>query len=95
MRRATAATLLAWMVAASLLPGCSRTKEDLLDKARAVTTRAELERALGKPSEVDKLGPVEHWTYEASNGRVVFLILGDTVTLQATGRPADGKPDRK
>ena len=95
MTRATAGMLLAWMVAASLLVGCSRTKEDLIQKSRAATTRAELEQALGKPSEISKLGPVEHWTYEASNGRVVFLILGDKVTLQATGSPADGKPDKK
>jgi hypothetical protein len=28
---------------------------------------------------------VETWTYRASNGDVVFLIVGDTVTLQAAG----------
>lgn len=61
------------------------TKEDLIEKARAVSTRAELEKALGKPSDVAKLGPMETWTYRASNGEVVFLIVGDKVTLQAAG----------
>ena len=45
----------------------------------------ELEQALGKPSDISKLGPVEQWTYKASNGTVVFLIVADKVTLQATG----------
>jgi hypothetical protein len=35
-------------------------------------------------------GPVERWTYKASNGDVVFVIVGDTVTLQAAG--GDKKP---
>jgi len=30
------------------------------------------------------VGPVERWTY-TSNGEVVFVIVGDTVTLQAAG----------
>lgn len=61
------------------------TKEDLLAKARNVATRAELEQALGKPSDIAKLGPIETWTYRASNGEVVFLIVDDRVTLQAAG----------
>lgn len=89
------AGLLVWVLAAGLLAGCSRSKEDLIQKSRGVSTRAELERALGKPSDIGKLGPVEHWTYKVSNGTVVFLIVGDKVTLQATGGPADGKNDRK
>ena len=40
--------------------------------------------ALGKPDEVDKLGPLEQWTYEASDGKVVFAIVGGKVTLEAT-----------
>ena len=31
------------------------------------------------------VGPVERWTYKASNGEVGFVIGGDTVTLQAAG----------
>ena len=94
MTRATAG-LLVWLLAASLLAGCSRSKEDLIQKSRGAGTRAELEQALGKPSDISKLGPVEHWTYRASNGTVVFLIVGDKVTLQATGGPTDDKKDPK
>ena len=65
-----------------------------LQKSRGVGTRAELERALGKPSDISKMGPVEQWTYQASNGNVVFLIVGDTVTMQATMSP-DEKKDQK
>jgi hypothetical protein len=88
------APLLVWVLVAGLLAGCSQSKEDLVLKARGVSTRAELERALGKPSDISKLGPVEQWTYKASNGTVVFLIVGDKVTLQATGSP-DEKKDQK
>jgi hypothetical protein len=28
---------------------------------------------------------LERWTYKAKNGDVVFIIIGDTVTLQAAG----------
>jgi hypothetical protein len=86
--------LLVWVLAAGLVVGCSRSKEDLVLKSRGVGTRAELERALGKPTDISKLGPVEQWTYKASNGNVVFLIVGDKVTLQATGNP-DEKKDQK
>lgn len=82
MRGVMAAVLL-WMAALGLVTGCSRSKEDLLEKSRGISARVDLERALGKPSEVNKLGPVEQWTYKASNGTVVFLIVADTVTLQA------------
>jgi hypothetical protein len=84
-------TLLIGALAAGLLTGCSRSKEDLIEKSRGVSTRAELEQALGRPSDINKLGPVEQWTYKASNGTVVFLIVGDKVTLQAAGSPADKK----
>ena len=60
-------------------------KEDMLAKARDVKTRAQLESALGKPDDVSKLGPVEKWTYKAKNGKVVFVLLGDTVTIEAAG----------
>lgn len=83
MRR-LAALLLALVVLAA---GCSRTKEDLLRKAEGVKTRGELESRLGRPDDITKLGPMETWRYTASNGEVVFVIVGDTVTLQAAGRP--------
>lgn len=64
---------------------CAReTKHDLLQKAELVTTKAELEQILGPPDERHKLGPIETWTYEASDGKVNFLIAGNTVQLQAT-----------
>jgi len=67
------AGLLVWVLAAGLLVGCGRSKEDLIQKSRGVATRAELEQALGKPSDISTLGPVEQWTYKASNGNVVFV----------------------
>jgi|SRR5262245_3023774 len=92
MRSVMTAVLL-WMLATGLATGCSRTKEDILEKSRGITVRADLERALGKPSDINKLGPVEQWTYKASNGTVVFLIVGDTVTLQAA--VPDERKDKK
>jgi len=79
-----------WGLALVLLTACGgRTKEDIIQKARDVSTRADLEKALGQPTDIAKLGPMERWTYKASNGEVVFLIIGDTVTLQTTGGPPD------
>jgi hypothetical protein len=94
MIRAWAGLLVCTLLAAGLLVGCSRSKEDLIQKSRGVATRAELERALGKPTDISKLGPVEQWTYNASNGTVVFLIVGDKVTMQASTGP-DEKKDQK
>lgn len=62
-----------------------KTKHEILSRAEKVETKSELERALGAPDEQDKLGPLEVWTYDASDGSVTFLITGDKVTLQATG----------
>ncbi|HYB41775.1 MAG TPA: hypothetical protein VEL75_08405 [Candidatus Methylomirabilis sp.] len=72
------------------LMACGRTKEDMVSKARGATTRTELERALGRPSDVAKIGPVERWVYKGSDGDVIFVIVGDAVTLQAT-EPGDKK----
>ena len=36
---------------------------------------------------VVKLGPLEKWTYKARNGQVVFVLVGDVVTLEAAGPP--------
>lgn len=60
-------------------------KQDILSKAENVSTKAELEQALGSPDDVAKMGPVERWTYKASDGEVVFVITGDSVSLSATG----------
>ena len=89
------AGMLVWVLAAGLAIGCSRSKEDLVEKSRNVSTRAQLEQALGKPSDISKVSPVEQWTYKASNGTVVFLIVGDKVTLQATGSAPADKKDTK
>lgn len=73
-----------------LVTACGgRTKEEIVEKARDLTTRTELEQALGRPDDIAKLGPVERWTYRASNGTVVFIVVGETVTLQAAGGPAE------
>jgi Tfp pilus assembly protein PilP len=46
------------LMIALLLTACGpASKEDLVAKAREVKARAELERALGKPDDVSKLGP--------------------------------------
>jgi len=62
-----------------------KTKHDILSRAEKVETKSDLERTLGAPDEQDKLGPLEVWTYDASDGSVTFLITGEKVTLQATG----------
>ena len=68
------------------LVACGRaSKEEIVAKTRDISRRAELEWALGKPDDITKLGPVETWRYKASNGEVIFLIVGDDVTLQAAG----------
>ena len=68
------------------LLGCGApNKEDIIAKAREAKTRSALEKALGKPDDVSKLGPVEKWTYKAKNGQVTFVLVGDTVTIEAAG----------
>ncbi|MEO5337805.1 MAG: hypothetical protein H7841_13070 [Magnetospirillum sp. WYHS-4] len=59
------------------------TKADLVSKAQGADTRAKLEAALGKPSDLSKLGPIEKWTYKAKDGEVIFVITGEAVALQA------------
>ena len=77
-----------WISLSSILLlalACGRhTKHDLLKKTELVTTKGELEALLGAPDDRNKLGPIEMWTYEASDGKVTYLIAGDTVQLQAT-----------
>jgi hypothetical protein len=62
----------------------------MLAKTREAKTRAQLESALGKPDDVSKLGPLEKWTYKAKNGQVVFILVGDAVTIDAAG-PSEKK----
>lgn len=59
--------------------------EETIKKSESVSTKAELEKALGRPSEIQKLGPIEQWTYKTSDGSVTFVLAGDTVTLASGG----------
>ncbi len=79
--------LVAALATAFVVAGCDQTpsKAEILKKAEGVKTKADLEKALGKPTEVDKVGPVEKWTYAASDGSVTYIIVADQVTLEATG----------
>ena len=73
-----------------LLSGCGRgSKQDIVKKTSAITKKADLEKALGKPDEFNKAVFVETWTYKASDGEVTFIVTGDTVQMQVTG--GDGK----
>ena len=70
---------------ALLLAGCfGESKADILKKAKGADTTEQLEAAIGKPDEVDKLGPLEQWSYKATDGKVVFAIVAGKVTLEAT-----------
>jgi hypothetical protein len=74
------------VLALGLLAACGGgTKEDIVAKTRTVSTRAELEKALGAPTDIATLGPMERWTYAATNSEVVFIIIGNSVTIQAAG----------
>ncbi len=81
-------TALCALPLALTLTACDPAKDEIIAKAEGAGTKAELRAALGDPDEVDKLGPVETWTYAASDGSVSFVIAGDTVTLTATGGKA-------
>ncbi|NIA67745.1 hypothetical protein HBA54_04005 [Pelagibius litoralis] len=71
-----------------LLAGCfAPSKADIIKKAEGASTRADLESALGEPSEVSKIGPIEKWTYKAADGAVIFLLAGDSVTFEVTEGP--------
>lgn len=79
--------LRAGLVVPLALTACDRTptKADILKKGEGAKTKADLEKALGKPTEVDKLGPVERWKYKAADGSVTYVIIADQVTLETTG----------
>lgn len=73
---------------AFVLVGCGpSSKADMVSKAKDAKTRADLEKALGKPDDIGKVGPLEKWTYKAKDGRVVFVLVGDTVTIEKTDEP--------
>jgi len=66
--------------------------QEITRKAAGITAKADLEKKLGKPDSFNKLGPIETWTYKASDGQVTFLITGDTVRLDLAG---GSKPEKK
>lgn len=75
-----------FVLAVGALAACGDpSKQDIIKDAQGADTKAKLEKALGKPSEVSKIGPLEKWVYTAADGTVVFVITGDSVALQATG----------
>lgn len=61
------------------------TKEELLEKAEGIETVNELRATLGDPDDIAKAGPVERWSYDASNGSVVFLVVDGKVTFTMAG----------
>ncbi len=60
------------------------TQHEIMKKAEGVETKQQLESALGAPDEVDRLGPIETWTYAGSDGAVEFVITGDKIRLEST-----------
>ena len=84
LRRTFAVGTLAMLMLAG---GCdsSPTKAEILKKAAGIQTREELEKVLGQPNNLDKLGPIERWTYNAKDGTVVFTIVAGRVALDETG----------
>ena len=70
------------------LVGCGPdTKHEILKKTENVETKADLEEAIGAPDGRHKVGPIETWVYEASDGEVTFVITGETVRMQTTSDP--------
>ena len=86
MRHALTALALA---AALALGGCFEdSKAEIVKKAENATTKAELRAAIGEPKTLNKVGPLEEWVYDASDGVVRFPILGDRVGPVVTGDKA-------
>jgi len=79
------------LVGAALVACGPASQHEILTKAEGAETKQALEAAIGAPGEVDKMGPVEKWTYPASDGAVEFLITGDSVTLSTTRDGAEGE----
>ena len=73
-----------------LLGACGEpSKAEILDKAKGADTKTKLETALGRPDGLDKVGPIEKWTYEAADGQVTFIITGESVALELAGGQAN------
>lgn len=56
-----------------------RTLGDIVRKAGTVETRADLERALGRPHKLTVYGTAETWTYKATDGEISFLVVGNRI----------------
>lgn len=83
MRAARFAAVAAAALLLALAACGEPTKDEIIEKARGVETRAALEKKLGRPTDIQKLGPVEMWTYKTKTGDVIFVITGERVALQA------------
>ncbi len=94
MRRFLATLALGAALAFGACGGGQMTKQEITKKAEGIRTKAELEKKLGKPSSFNKIGPLETWSYKASDGDVIFIITGDTVRLDIAGGSAE-KPEKK
>ena len=72
-------------LAAVTVLGCGPpSQHEILKQAEGIETKQELEAKIGAPDEVEKLGPLERWTYRASDGDVEIVITGDNVGLKST-----------
>lgn len=60
------------------------TRAEIVNKGRDAGTRAELQALLGDPDKISKVGPIETWTFNASDGSVSYLLTGDIVTTSRT-----------
>ena len=76
--------LLCLAVVAVTIVACEDRKEDILKKSENAKTRQQLRAVIGDPDDASKVGPMETWTYQASNGSVTFTLAGDTVMLKTT-----------
>jgi hypothetical protein len=81
--------LLCLTIVAVAIVACEDRKEDILAKSENAKTREQLREVIGDPDDVSKVGPIETWTYETSNGSVTFTLAGDTVMLKTAGRKTD------
>jgi len=67
-------------------------KRDITQKSMGAETKQQLLTALGKPDDTTRLGPLEQWVYKASDGEVMFVIIGDQVSLQTSNDVQKPKP---
>lgn len=78
--------LFAALLMSLLLAACSDpSKSEIIAKAKGIDSKDKLEATLGQPDDLSKLGPLEKWTYKASDGQVTFIITGNTVALELAG----------